>query len=86
MIVKFHSLSFRKYILATQKKGSIAINSAMVEAYWNIGKQLLMFYLPVFSYTGYPFVMLNLSGHSEIWTGVHTAGSAGRGTDHSHHL
>ena len=30
----------REYIVAAQKKVTVAINSAMVEAYWNIGKRI----------------------------------------------
>ena len=30
----------REYIVAAQKKITVAINSAMVEAYWNIGKRI----------------------------------------------
>lgn len=30
----------REYIVTAQKKIAVAINSAMVEAYWNIGKRI----------------------------------------------
>ena len=30
----------RGYIVAAQKQITVAVNSAMVEAYWNIGKQI----------------------------------------------